>query len=183
MCGAIYVPLRHADRWWIDASRADRVPAAWGYWPGWEPLRAALVGELARAGWTTDDAVRITRNKSAARWFETREWCFIPQDAYEALARTGAALGVFSPPYSALVGAHAKFLTEYVTDSAFVEPLLAAVLDPGEDFLDASDAAVASILAAEKTGRRCLIVNPHPGICEAALSRWETLTGRAAEKA
>lgn len=184
LCSTTTIPLRHTDRWWIDASRSSRVPANWaGYWPGWEPVRAALAGELARAGWTIEDAVRITRDERASSWFEAREWCFIHQEAYESLARAGAALGVFSPPYSALVEVHARFATEYVIDSAFVEPLLVGVLAPGETLLDTSDAAPASILAAEKTGRRCFAVNPMPAICERVVSEWETLTGRAAEKA
>jgi hypothetical protein len=152
-----------------------------GHWPGWEPIRAALCGELTRAGWGIEDVVRITRNELARRWFEPVDWTLLPQEAYEALAAGGKE--VFTPPYQALYDTWLKFRASYEEDSKFIEPLLCNALNPDEAVLEAGYTSVATILAAEAVRCRCFAVDPRPGSCELALTKWETLTGRRAEKA
>ncbi len=74
------------------------------FWPGWEPLRAALAGELERAGWTNKTVHEITGTHMFKHWFTRSQWTFITEVHYlklQAAARE-AGLDVFGFEYSAI---------------------------------------------------------------------------------
>lgn len=172
-------------KWWVELSRAARLPTTvWNdYWPGWEPLRAALAGEAARAGWSVADLERITHNERAGCWVESSSWEFIPQEAYELLAEAGKEKGVFSPSYGTLLSFFNTLRAQYEVDAGFVLPLFQAVCRTSDLVLELGGTPAASLLAAEVVGCRCVAVDPRPGVCELALVRWEALTGLKAEQA
>lgn len=73
------------------------------HWPGWEPLRLALVGELEKTGWSLSDVGRITETSDMARhWFTTSQWSFIPEKHFEALKAAGTEFGAFQHDYQAV---------------------------------------------------------------------------------
>jgi DNA modification methylase len=53
---------------------------------------------------------------------------------------------------------------------------------PGQTLLDPFVGSGAAIVAAERTGRRCLAMEIDPCFAEVALRRWEAFTGKAAQK-
>jgi DNA modification methylase len=53
---------------------------------------------------------------------------------------------------------------------------------PGQTVLDPCVGSGTTIIAAERTGRRCLAMDIDPRFAEVALRRWESFTGRKARK-
>lgn len=182
LCHRPFLPGQ-APRWWVELSRAATIPAGWTwYWPGWEPIREALEGEIRRAGWSIADVERITRATNAEHWFVGPSWEFIPRSAYEALADAGKG-EVFAPPYESLLEVHRRSRETYEEDWRFLEPLFRAVLRPDDFVLEMGGTPVATVLAAEAADRRCIAIDPRPGVCELTLVRWEQTTGAKAELA
>ena len=52
----------------------------------------------------------------------------------------------------------------------------------GETVLDMCVGSGTTVIAAERTGRRCLAMEIDPRFCEVVIRRWEALTGRKAKK-
>ena len=60
--------------------------------------------------------------------------------------------------------------------------LLRAASNPGSLVLDPFGGAGSTLLAAERTGRSCRLVEIEPRYCDLALARWERLSGEQARK-
>ncbi len=72
------------------------------FWPGWEPLRAALAAECDRAGWTQKNLREITGSYMAKHWITRSQWSMITEVQYLKLQAAGAEKGVFQFPYSSV---------------------------------------------------------------------------------
>jgi DNA modification methylase len=55
------------------------------YWEGWEPIRAALVADCEKMGWTAKDVKRICGVDMFKHWCTKSQWAFIPEKQYEKL--------------------------------------------------------------------------------------------------
>ena len=53
---------------------------------------------------------------------------------------------------------------------------------PGQTVLDPFVGSGTAIIAAERTGRRCLAMEIDPRFAEVALRRWEAFTGKKAKR-
>jgi DNA modification methylase len=54
--------------------------------------------------------------------------------------------------------------------------------DPGDITFDAYCGSGTSIIASEQTGRKCRAIEIDPGYCAVIIDRWETATGKTAER-
>ncbi len=54
--------------------------------------------------------------------------------------------------------------------------------DKGEIVLDLFGGSGTTLMAAEELGRRCFMMEFNPAFCEKIIARWESATGRKAEK-
>lgn len=72
------------------------------FWPGWEPLRAALAGEIERAGWANKEIHAITGTHMFKHWFTRSQWTFITEPHYLKLQAAGVDKGVFQFEYSVI---------------------------------------------------------------------------------
>lgn len=71
------------------------------YWPGWEPIRTALVAAVNAQGWKVKDINRITGTQMGARWITTSQWGFPTSANYEKLVAAAPKPDAF-PPYGNL---------------------------------------------------------------------------------
>ena len=53
---------------------------------------------------------------------------------------------------------------------------------PGETVLDLFGGSGSTLIACEQLGRKCLIMELEPKFCDVIIKRWETITGKKAEK-
>lgn len=75
------------------------------YWPGWEPLRTALVAERDKAGWTNKRVGEIVGTHMAGHWFGQSQWVMIDKKSWDKLA--AAAEGkAFAEPFEEM---HARY--------------------------------------------------------------------------
>lgn len=70
------------------------------FWPGWEPLRAALAAECEKAGWTQKDLHRITGTVMGKHWITRSQWTFITEAHYAKLQEAGREFEAFQFPYA-----------------------------------------------------------------------------------
>jgi hypothetical protein len=71
------------------------------YWPGWEPIRKALVDERDRAGFTNGKVKTICGNHMAGHWFGTSQWCMISRENWDKLAEAAGGKA-FTRPFDEL---------------------------------------------------------------------------------
>lgn len=79
------------------------------YWPGWEPVRAELVAERDKAGWSNGDVNRICSNHMAGHWFGTSQWVMISEDNWEKLKAAADGLA-FTQAYGELRARYSQAL-------------------------------------------------------------------------
>ena len=63
-----------------------------------------------------------------------------------------------------------------------LEELLEHVTEPGEGVLDLFGGSGSTLIAAERTGRTCVMVEIEPKWCDVIVERWERLTDQKAER-
>lgn len=92
------------------------------FWPGWEPLRAALDGERERAGWTEKD-LRPIIGYMGKHYFTRSQWVFPTEKAYLKLQAAGIEKGVFQFAYSDIREIYERAKIEHDTEvkAAFLE--------------------------------------------------------------
>jgi DNA modification methylase len=54
--------------------------------------------------------------------------------------------------------------------------------NPGDIVLDLFGGSGSTLIACEKLGRKCYMTEIDPGYCDVIIKRWETHTGKKAEK-
>lgn len=54
--------------------------------------------------------------------------------------------------------------------------------DKGDIVLDQFGGSGSTLIACEQTGRRCRMMELDPHYCDVIVKRWETLTGRTADR-
>lgn len=70
-----------------------------------------------------------------------------------------------------------------VKPSALVADALMDVSHPGDVVLDVFGGSGATLLAAEKTGRRARLIELDPQYCDVAIRRWQDMTSQKARHA
>lgn len=65
---------------------------------------------------------------------------------------------------------------------ALLESYIEACTSPGDVVYEPFAGSGSTCIAAEKTGRRCLMIELDPGYCETIIERWEKYTGKKAER-
>lgn len=63
-----------------------------------------------------------------------------------------------------------------------LEEFIEASSDPGGSVCDLFAGSGSTLIAAENMGRRCVAIEVDPGWCDVIVNRWQTLTGRQAQR-
>jgi len=178
------------------------------YWEGWEPIRAYLEGEMKRAGWTVKDLNRITGTNMGGHWVTKSQWALITAEHYAKIQVAARDHDAFKRDHDALkrdfyaTRAYFDNTHDNMTDvwefsrvtgeerHGHATPKPAAMMcraiksstpDGGlvvEPFLGSGT----TLIAAEQLGRRCYGMEISPQYCDVIVKRWETLTGKKAER-
>ena len=65
---------------------------------------------------------------------------------------------------------------------ALMAELIENSSEPGEIVADFFGGSGSTMMAAEKVGRRCFMMEMEPHFCDVIVNRWERLTGKKAER-
>jgi DNA modification methylase len=180
------------------------------YFDGWEPIRAYLSGEKQKMGWNDADIKRILGVTTGRHYFSKSQWEMPTEKHYKAL-QAAAAGEVFKREYEdikreyyatrayfdnthdnmnnvwhfsrtsneerELTGGHATpkpiaLCARAITSSSRID----------ETVLDLFGGSGTTLIAAEQTGRKARLMELDPHYCDVILTRWETLTGKTAER-
>jgi hypothetical protein len=186
LCGTARPPVRRMvvppderARWWTAPGSIGTVHQDLTVWPGWNSLSGALCGELNKLGWTLDNVERLTHYRNVFPWFQ--EGILIPEDAYAALQKAGAAAGAFQHPYASLEAFHRQARAQERADADYVNSIVTRILSPGEIFLD-TDGGSGSFIGCIMSDLICFMVLASPEECDTVLETVERFTGRKAEK-
>jgi hypothetical protein len=95
-------------------------------------------------------------------------WDYASQKSLTNTA-TGAKGNLGSPG----IGKPVKMITDAITDCS----------DPAARILDPFGGAGATLIAAERTGRRACVIEPDPILVDLCIERWQQLTGGAVQHA
>ena len=182
------------------------------YWEGWESIRHYLDEERKKMGWKVSDIIEITGKTSASHYFTTSQWMFPTEkhyraiqtasknDAfkkdYDALKKDYDALkkefyetrSFFDSTHDTMTDVwqfnrvkgeerhgHATpkpvVMIERIIKSSSQEKVIEPFLGSGS-----------TLIACEKTNRKCYGMEIDPHYCDVIVKRWEDYTGNKAER-
>jgi DNA modification methylase len=175
------------------------------YWEGWESIRHYLDEERKKMDWKVNDVVRITGKSSASHYFTTSQWLFPTEEHYKAMQKE-AQEGGFKKDYDDLkkdfysTRAYFDNTHDNMTDVwqfdrvkggerhghatpkpvQMIERIIKSssqkkVIDP---FLGSGS----TLIACEKTNRKCYGMEIDAHYCDVIVKRWEDYTGKKAER-
>jgi DNA modification methylase len=176
------------------------------YWEGWEPIRAYLVEQMERCGWTSADLNRITGTKMAVRWVTRSQWAFITEEHYLEIQRAAREHDAFKREHDELkqefyaTRAHFDNTHDNMTDvwsfprvtgedrhgHATPKPVQMMARAIKSSSQEGDIVAVPfggtgpELIAAEQLGRKCYGMEISPAYCDIIVQRWENLTGQSA---
>ena len=88
------------------------------YWEGWEPIRAYLVEQMERCGWTAADLNRITGTQMAGHWVTRSQWAFITEEHYLEIQRAAREHDAFKREHDELKREHDELKQEFYATRA-----------------------------------------------------------------
>jgi len=182
------------------------------YWDGWESIRHYLDEERKKTGWKVSDVIEITGKTSASHYFTTSQWMFPTEEHYKAIQEASNKntfkkdYDTFKKDYDTLKKEF--YATRSYYDSThdtmtdvwqfervkgeerhghatpkpvqMVERIIKSssqkkVIEP---FLGSGT----TLIACEKTNRKCYGMELDPHYCDVIVKRWEEYTGNKAER-
>lgn len=174
-----------------------------------EPIRSYLECEAKKIGLTAKKLTEITGVQMYGHWFGKSQFGIIPRNQYEKLQSEYEGKA-FKMPYDDLMkrmpnrsyfdNTHDNMNNvwhferagqkerELTGGHATPKPLalcaraIKSSSRPGETVLDLFGGSGSTLIACEQLGRKCLIMELEPKFCDVIIKRWETITGKKAEK-
>jgi DNA modification methylase len=143
-------------------------------WSKWREV------EDATAGWGSPSAVCVwDREKIAAATFRfnpVHEFCFHWGSQADKRCR-GNLTNVWRLPKES----ESKQLHPTVKPQGILIPAIEVCTDPGNAIVDLFGGSGSTLIACEKTNRKCFMMELDPHYVSVILARWEAYTGRKAE--
>lgn len=181
------------------------------YDPAMDKVRLYMVGEAERLGITPKKIKEITGYGMYGHWFTKSQFCIPTRESYEKLQKYYAKDDGFKKEYDGLKkefyagrsyfdNTHDNMNSVWHFDRTSAEEremagghatpkpiaLCARAVKsssrPGETVLDLFGGSGSTLIACEKTGRKCRMMEMDPRYCDVIIKRWETLTGKKAER-
>lgn len=181
------------------------------YFEGWEPIRSYLENEAKKVGLDSKKLKEICGVGMWGHWFTKSQFTFIPEEHYKKLQKYYSQNDAFKREYDALKrewystrayfdGTKSKCTDVWefdVTNSeerklagghATPKPLklcqkgIETSSQSGEIVLDVFGGSGSTLIACEQLGRKCRMMELTPHYCDVIINRWETITGKKAEK-
>jgi DNA modification methylase len=176
------------------------------YWEGWEPIRAYLEKEMKRCGWKVADLNRITGTQMAGHWITRSQWGFITAEHYQKIQNAAREYDAFKREHDELkrefYATRAFFDNTHdnMTDVwefgrvtgddrrghatpkpvEMMERIIKSSASNGALCVEPFNGSGSTLMAAEKTGRRCNAMEITPAYVDVAVKRWQDFTGQQA---
>ena len=180
-----------------------------GYYEGWEPIRQYLKGEADRVGLDSKKCKELTGTWNYTHWFTKAQWTFIPEEHYNKLSSSYP--DAFNKDYNELrsewnntrayfnnthdnmndiwnFNRTTKEEKESAGGHATPKPIelcaraIKSSSREGDIVLDVFGGSGSTLIACEKLGRACRMIELEPHWCDVIINRWEALTGEKAVK-
>jgi DNA modification methylase len=177
------------------------------YWEGWEPIRSYLQTERDKAGMTNKTVADIFgfHPRMADHWFSKSQWSFPQKEQYEAIQKEANG-NAFKREYDELkrefYATRAFFdnthdnmtdVWEYPSVSgeerlghatpkplAMIERCIRSSSEENAIVIEPFLGSGTTLIAAEKTNRKCYGMEISPKYCDVVIQRWENATGQKA---
>jgi DNA modification methylase len=177
------------------------------YWEGWEPIRSYLQTERDKAGMTNKTVADIFgfHPSMAYHWFSKSQWSFPQKEQYEAIQKEANG-NAFKREYDELkrefYATRAYFdnthdnmtdVWEYASVSgeerlghatpkplAMIERCIRSSSEENQIVIEPFLGSGTTLIAAEKTNRKCYGMEISPKYCDVIIQRWENATGQKA---
>lgn len=178
------------------------------YWDGWEPIRSYLEGEMKRCGWAVRDLNRSTGTQMGSHWVTRSQWALITAEHYDAIQKAAQQHDAFKRQHDELkrqfyearcyfdnthdnmtdVWSFSRVTGEERHGHATpkpVEMIARAIKSSSQEAAVVVEPFLGSgttLIAAEQLGRKCYGMEISPAYCDVIVKRWETLTGKKAQR-
>ena len=177
------------------------------YWNGWDSVVNYLNEEKSKTGWNFAKFKRLAGHSetSGCHWFDKSQWSFPTKEVYDAW-KAEAAGKAFKRDYDALkrdfyaTRAYFDNTHDKMTDVwefprvtgderhghatpkpvAMMERCIKSSLPDGGLCVEPFSGSGTTIIAAEKTARRCYAMELSPQYVDVAVTRWQNFTGQQA---
>jgi DNA modification methylase len=177
------------------------------YWEGWEPIRKYLADERDALGWNNKIVANFFgfHPRMADHWFSQSQWSFITEEQYKRL-QTEAKGNGFKREYDELkrefysTRAYFDNTHDNMTDVweypgvmgderlghatpkpvAMIERCIKSSSEADGIVIEPFLGSGTTLIAAEKTNRKCYGMEISPKYCDVIIQRWENATGKKA---
>lgn len=176
------------------------------YWEGWEPIRAYLEGEMKKCGWTVKDLNRITNTQMGGHWVTKSQWVLITEEHYTKIQNAARDHDAFKRDHDELkrdfyaTRAYFDNTHDNMTDVwefprvtgedrhghatpkpvAMIARAMKSSLPKDGLCIEPFSGSGTTIMACEKTERRCYAMELSPQYVDVAVKRWQDFTGQTA---
>lgn len=177
------------------------------YWDGWEPIRAYIEEQMKKCKWSVDDMNRITGNSSMARhWVSKSQFVFITPENYKKLQEKAREHDAFKREHDELkrdfyeTRAYFDNTHDKMTDVwdfprvvgkdrhdhatpkpvAMMERAITSALPKDKLCIEPFGGSGSTLIACEKTGRVCRMMELDPLYVDVIVKRWQEFTGKQA---
>ena len=177
------------------------------YWEGWEPIRKYLADERNGLGWNNKIVANFFgfHPRMADHWFSQSQWSFITEEQYKRLQAEAKGNG-FKREYDELkrefysTRAYFDNTHDNMTDVweypgvtgderlghatpkpvAMIERCIKSSSEADGIVIEPFLGSGTTLIAAEKTNRKCYGMEISPKYCDVIIQRWENATGKKA---
>ena len=179
------------------------------YWDGWDPVRLQLEAGCKKMGWGPQDIERICGVGMYSHWFTKSQWTFIPEEHYKKLQAAAREHDAFKKEHDELkkefYATRAFFdnTHENMTDVwqyervqgderhghptpkpvKMMERCIKSSCPESGVTLEPFGGSGSTLIACEKTNRRCRMIELDPHYCDVIVTRWQDFTGKKATHA
>ena len=177
------------------------------YWEGWEPIRKYLADERNGLGWNNKIVANFFgfHPRMADHWFSQSQWSFITEEQYKRLQAEAKGNG-FKREHDELkrefysTRAYFDNTHDNMTDVweypgvtgedrlghatpkpvAMIERCIKSSSEADGIVIEPFLGSGTTLIAAEKTNRKCYGMEISPKYCDVIIQRWENATGKKA---
>lgn len=180
------------------------------YFEGWEPIRQYLVQEWAKIS-NKNDWDKYLGNQMGKHYFTKSQWILPTKENYKKLQEIGRKVSAFKREYDDIKREYYKTRAYFdnthdnmnnvwhfdrtsneeralTGEHATPKPLalcaraIKSSSKEGDTVLDLFGGAGSTLIACEQLHRKCRMIEMDPKYCDVIIKRWETITGKKAEK-
>ena len=182
------------------------------YFEAWEPIRIYLKQERDRMGWSNADMKKMCGHSpsSGCHWFDKSQWMMPTEEEYKTWQHHAKGEG-FKKEYEEIKKEYystrayfdnthdnqnnvwhfdraGKDEREHTGGHATPKPIalcsraIKSSSREGEIVLDVFGGSGSTLIACEQLNRKCYMAEISPEYCDVILERWETFTGKKAER-